>query len=91
MARSKPSAEGELLTHRDEMNNHKHCIKYHKIDNSLTMPPIGEEINYYKWWTMAMVVVKDEDGGGTMAAVDGFFSCLLVLVVVIVTLFPSRG
>ena len=51
MARPKPSAQGELLTHRDEIHNHKHCIKYHKIDNnSLTMPPIREEINYYKWW-----------------------------------------
>ena len=50
MARPKPLAQGELLTHRDEIHNHKHCIKYHKIDNnSLTMPPIGEEINYYKW------------------------------------------
>ena len=50
MARPKPSAQRELLTHRDEILNHKLCIKYHKIDNnSLTMPPIGEEINYYKW------------------------------------------
>ena len=41
MARPKPSAQGELLTHRDEFHNHNHCIKYHKIDNnSLTMPPI---------------------------------------------------
>ena len=40
MARPKPSAQGELLTHRDEFNNHNHCIKYYKIDNnSLTMPP----------------------------------------------------
>ena len=65
MARPKPSARGELLKHRDEINNHKHCIKYHKTDNnSLTMPPIGEEINYYKWWTMAMGVVENEDGDG---------------------------
>jgi len=50
MARPKPLAQGELLTHRDEFHNHNHCIKYHKIDNnSLTIPPIGEEINYYKW------------------------------------------
>ena len=49
MATPKPSARGELLTHRDEFNNYKHCIKDHKIDNnSLTMPPIGEKINYYK-------------------------------------------
>ena len=31
MARLKPSDQGELLTHRDEIHNHKHCIKYHKI------------------------------------------------------------
>ena len=28
------------------------------------MLPIGEEINYYKWWTMAMVVVENGDGDG---------------------------
>ena len=34
------------------------------IANSFTIPPIGEEINYYKWWTMAMVVVENGDGDG---------------------------
>ena len=27
------------------------------------MPPIGKEINYYKWWTMAMVVVVENGDG----------------------------
>ena len=59
MARPKPLAQGELLTHRDEINNHKHCNENHKIDsNSITMSPIKEEIYYYKWWNMAMVVEK---------------------------------
>ena len=59
MARPKPLAQGELLTHRDEINNHKHCNENHKIDsNSLTMSPIGEEIYYYKWWNMAMEMEK---------------------------------
>ena len=59
MARPKPLAQGELLTHRDEINNHKHCNENHEIDsNSLTMSPIGDEIYYYKWWNMAMVVEK---------------------------------
>ena len=59
MARPKPLAQGELLTHRDEINNHKHCNENHKFDsNSLTMSPIGEEIYYYKWWNMAMVVER---------------------------------
>ena len=31
MARPKPSAQGELLTHRDEFHNHNHCIKYHRL------------------------------------------------------------
>ena len=63
MAKPKTSAHGELVTHRDKFNNHKHCIKYHKIDNNnLTMPPIGEEINYYQCWTMAMVVLENGDG-----------------------------
>ena len=31
----------------------------HKIDsNSLTISPIREEINYYKWWNMAMEMEK---------------------------------
>ena len=64
MARPKPSSQGELLTHRDEINNHKHCIKYHKIDNnSLTMPPIGGD-QLLQVVTMAMVVVENGDGDG---------------------------
>ena len=59
MARPKPLAQGELLTHRDEINNHKHCNENHKIEsNSLTMSLIKEEIYYYKWWNMAMEMEK---------------------------------
>ena len=32
MSRPKPLSQGELLTHRDEINNHKHCNRDHKID-----------------------------------------------------------
>ena len=59
MARPKPLVQGELLIHRDEINNHKHCNENHQIDtNSLTMLSIGEEIYYYKWWNMAMEMEK---------------------------------
>ena len=59
MARPKPLAQGELLTHRDEIKDHKHCRKIMRlIANSLTMSPIEEEIYYYKWWNMAMEMEK---------------------------------
>ena len=83
MARPKPLAQGELLTHRDEINNHKHCNENHEIDgNSLTMPPIGEEIYYYKWWSMAMEMEKGfeiwrrlEICGRDFLARSSLFSC----------------
>src|SRR5215216_4863392 len=83
MARPKPLAQGELLTHRDEIDNRKHCNKNHKIDsNSLTMSPIGEEIYYYKWWNMAMDMEKGLEiwrrlvvCGRDFLARSGFFGC----------------
>ena len=74
MARPKPLAQGELLTHRDEINNHKHCNKNHKIgSNSFTMLPIGEEIYYYKWCSLAMEMVKGLEIRGGFLAECSFF------------------
>ena len=35
MARPNPLAQGELLTHRDEINDHKQCNGNHEIYNNV--------------------------------------------------------
>src|SRR3954463_7076411 len=77
MARPKPLAQGELLADRDEINNHKHCNGNHEIDSiSLTMSPIGDEIYYYKWWTMAMVVEKGCEIGSRSIPSAALWCCV---------------
>src|SRR4051812_20700543 len=78
MARPKPLAQGELLTHRDEINNHKHCNGNNEIyDNSLTMSPIGDEIYYYKWWNMHMVVEKGFEIGSRSIPLAALRCCVM--------------
>ena len=58
MARPKPLAQGELLTHRDEIDNHKHCNRDHKVDRKYSY-------NVANWRRdLLLQVVEDGYGGG---------------------------